>query len=194
MRQFDVALRQLAQSSAAHQREIDRRGERAQRMIGADVRGRAFAPNMLLASRERQAECAAAVAIASLADQSPRHLAQVRHSRGHETDAGPAELKRQAETLPFADRDIDAEFARRACSRPSAMPSAVAEIASAPARCVIVSDRAERLDHAERVGIAGDGAQQPIVRRFDRARRASVAPVASSNGTSTISIPLSALR
>jgi len=66
MRQFDVPLSQLAESSAAHQREIDRRGECAQRMIGADVRGRAFAANMLLASVERQAKCAAAVAIALL--------------------------------------------------------------------------------------------------------------------------------
>src|SRR5579863_9873672 len=82
-------------------------------MIGADVRSGAFAANVLLASIERQAERAAAVAVVSLTDQSSGHLAQMSGSRGHETDAGASILKRQAETLTFADGNIDAKFARR---------------------------------------------------------------------------------
>src|SRR5271155_5298730 len=114
MRQLDVALGQFAQSAAAHQREINRRGERAQRMIGADVRGRAFAANVLLAGVERQAERAATVAIASLSDQPAGHLAQMSRARGHEAYAGSAVLKRQPETLTLADGNVDAKLARRA--------------------------------------------------------------------------------
>src|SRR6202030_1259582 len=108
MRQLDVSLRQVAQSRAAHQREIDSRGQRAQRMIGADVRGRAFAADMLLASIERQAKRAATIAITSLSDEASRHIAEMGRARGHEADARSAVLKRQSETLPLADCDIDA--------------------------------------------------------------------------------------
>src|ERR1700691_5395738 len=117
-------------------------------MIGADVRSRAFAADVLLARVERKAESAAPVAIASLSHQPSRHLAQMRHSRCHEADAGSAILKRQPETLPLADGNIDAKFARRAqqtqrdtfgsggdCKRARAMRS--------------FTDRAKRFDHSE---------------------------------------------
>src|SRR5258708_25607286 len=112
MRQLDISLRQIAQPAAARQREINRRGERAQRMISADVRGRTFATNMLLASIQRQAKRAAAVAIASLSDQPAGHLTQMSGSRGHESDARSAVLKRQPETLSLAHGDIDTELPR----------------------------------------------------------------------------------
>ena len=51
--------------------------------------------------------------IASLSDQPAGHLAHMRQPRRHEAHAGSAELKRQPEALTLADRDIDAEFARR---------------------------------------------------------------------------------
>src|ERR1039458_10808824 len=81
-------------------------------MIGADVRGRPFAADMLLARIERQAKRAATVTIASLSHQPPGHLAQMGQPRGHEANAGSAELKRQPETLTLADGNIDAKFAR----------------------------------------------------------------------------------
>src|SRR5579862_989377 len=81
-------------------------------MIGADVRGRPFAANMLLAGVEGQAECAASVAIARLSNQPAGHLAHVGHSRRHKADAGAAELEGQPEALTLADGDIDAEIAR----------------------------------------------------------------------------------
>src|ERR1700678_2131951 len=163
MRQLDVPLGQFAQSTAPHQREIDRRCERAQRMIGADIRSRAFAANMLLARIERQAERATAVAIASLSDQPAGHLAQMSRARGHEADAGSAELKRLPETLTLTHGNIDAKLARRAdqperdtfgsrgdCERARAM------------RCL--SNTAKRLDDPESIWIAGDSAQQSLVR------------------------------
>src|SRR5579872_1907272 len=125
-------------------------------MIGADVRGRAFAANMLLASVERQAERTAAVAIASLSDQSSRHLAEVSGSRGHETDAGAAILKRQPETLTFTDSDIDPEFTRRAQQTKCDALGGGGDCECATAMRFF-SNRSERLDHAERVGITGDG-------------------------------------
>src|SRR5258708_6585668 len=83
-------------------------------MIRADVGGRALATDMLLASCERQAECAAAVAVASLADQPPGHLPKMRHSRRHESESRSAKLQWHAEALPLTDGDIDSEVARRA--------------------------------------------------------------------------------
>src|SRR5580693_8543723 len=114
MRQLDVSLSQVAQSGPSHQREIDRRRQRAQRMISADVGGRPLATNMLLARVERQAERAATVAIASLSNEPPRHLAQMRRARRHEADSRSPILQRQAETLTLTDGDIDAKLARRA--------------------------------------------------------------------------------
>src|ERR1700693_2770592 len=126
-------------------------------MIGADVRGRAFAADMLLARVERQAERAATVAIASLSDQPARHLAQMSHSRRHEADARSAILKRQPETLTLADGDIDAKFAR--CTQQAQRNAFGGRGDSERARAMrYFSDRAKRFDHTERVWIADDRA------------------------------------
>ena len=82
-------------------------------MIGTDVRGRALAPDMLLAGGQGQAPGPPPEAIARLAHQPAGHLTQMCQPGRHETDSGPAELRRKSEALPFANRDIGAEFARR---------------------------------------------------------------------------------
>src|SRR5579859_6476250 len=82
-------------------------------MIGADVGGRAFAANVLLAGRKRQAKRPSAFTIDGLADQTARHLAHVGETAGEKTKARAAELQRHPETLSFTDGDIDAECARR---------------------------------------------------------------------------------
>ena len=51
-----------------------REGERAQAGIGADVRGRLLAADVLLARRERQHEAAPAFGVDRLADEPARHL------------------------------------------------------------------------------------------------------------------------
>ena len=72
---------------------------------------RALAPDMLLARSQRQTPCAPPEAVVRLAHQPPGHLAQMRHAGRHETDSGAAELRRKAEALSFANRDVGAEFA-----------------------------------------------------------------------------------
>ena len=113
MGQFDVARSQLAQPPPPHHREIHRGRERTQRMVGADVGGRALAPDMLLARGQRQAPRAPSEAIVRLAHQPPGHLAQMRRPRRHEAHSGSAELRREAEALALADRDVGAELAGR---------------------------------------------------------------------------------
>src|SRR3546814_4980536 len=51
-----VDRRQVAQPRLAEQGHVDREGERAQAAVGADVARGLFAPDMLLARRERQHE------------------------------------------------------------------------------------------------------------------------------------------
>src|ERR1700691_3551262 len=117
-------------------------------MIGADVRSRAFAADVLLARVERKAESAAPVAIASLSHQPPRHLAQMSHSRCHEADTGSAILKRQPETLPLADGNIDAKFARRA-QQTQRNPFSGGRDRERARAVLRLGDRAKRFDHTE---------------------------------------------
>src|SRR3546814_19477784 len=72
-----VDRRQVAQPRLAEQGHVDREGERAQAAVGADVARGLFAPDMLLARRERQHEATLAVGIDGLAAQPPRHLANL---------------------------------------------------------------------------------------------------------------------
>src|SRR6185437_16262955 len=82
-------------------------------MIGADVRGRAFAPDVLLARGQGQAECAAAFAVEGLPDQPPGHLTDMRGTAREKSEARAAELQWHPEALPFAHGDVSAERARR---------------------------------------------------------------------------------
>ena len=105
-------------------------------MIGADIGGRALAPDVLLARGQGQTKGAPAVAIAGLTDQAPGHLPQMGRSGGQKAHARTAVLQRQPKALAFAHRDIDADLSG-ALSRPSASGSAVTLIESAPARWAI---------------------------------------------------------
>ena len=164
MGELDVALGEIAQSIAPHQGEIDRRRQRAERMVGADIRGRPLAPDVLLASRERKCEGAPPIGIAGFADQPARHLTDLRHRGGHEAQTWPAELHRDAETLRLADHDIGAERAWRLEDRERQRLGGRGDRDSAGAmgyRC----DLLKRLDRAEGVGVSGHGAEQAIVGR-----------------------------
>ena len=88
---------------------------------------------MLLARRQRQRKARSPVGIAGLADQPSGHLAQMRHRAAMKPTPGSAKLRREAEALALANRDVGAEFAGR-FQKAEREGSAVTAIASAPAR------------------------------------------------------------
>ena len=127
----------------AEQRQMDRKGERAQPRIGADVAGRLLAPDVLLAGRQGQHPAAPAVGIDGLADEPPRHLADEFVPAGEQAEMGSAEIERVAERLALGGDDVGAHLARRA-------------------------DRAERQDlghddDEQRAGVVADSRQLRIV-------------------------------
>src|SRR6266851_5286893 len=95
----------------------------------------------------------------------------MRHSCRHESDAWPAELQRQTEALSLADRDIDAKLAR--CAKQSERDTLRGGGNCECARAMgYLGDGAQRLDDAECVGVAGHGAEQPVIRNLIERNRA----------------------
>src|SRR5271165_421111 len=111
MRFRQVLLGQLFQSFAAVHGHEDAAHQRDQRLIGADVRGRLLATDVLLAGGKRQHESALAVAIASLAHKASWHLAHKLVARSDYTAVRSAETKRHAEGLRLHTYDVG--FSRR---------------------------------------------------------------------------------
>src|SRR5258708_20059157 len=73
----------LAQPFFAEKGQMNRRGQRAERLIGTDVRGRFLAPDVLFAGGERQHKAAAAFRIRRLSREAARHLPHVFVSSPH---------------------------------------------------------------------------------------------------------------
>jgi hypothetical protein len=98
----------------AEQRQVDREGECAEPGIGADVRGRLLAADVLLARREREHEAALAFGIDRLADERPG-ICRARYfcRLAKEPDIRPAERQRIADRLAFAHDDVGAHLAGR---------------------------------------------------------------------------------
>src|SRR5206468_3044227 len=92
-------LGELLQALATHVGEVDRSGDRHQRVIGRDVRGGVLAPDVLLAGLQRQHIAAPAVGVDRRPDQPPGHSAHQRLRAGDEADVGPAERERNAQRL-----------------------------------------------------------------------------------------------
>ena len=103
-----VQRREAAQARLAQQRHMDAERQRAQAGIGADVRGRPLAADVLLAGRQRQHPGAAAVGVDGLAAQAARHLAHEIGPGGEQADIGAAEVEADAEALAFAGDDVGA--------------------------------------------------------------------------------------
>ena len=80
--------------------------ESDQRLVGADVRGRLLAADVLLAGGERQHESALAVAVARLADQAAGNLAHELLARRHHAAVRSAESERHAERLRLHADDV----------------------------------------------------------------------------------------
>ena len=94
-----VVLRQFANAFLSVHGEEDGRHQCHQRLVGADIRSRLLAPNVLFAGREREHKAAIAVVIGRLPDQPARHLPQVLFlGRDHSTER-TAVAQRHAERL-----------------------------------------------------------------------------------------------
>ena len=81
LRLGEVALGQAPQPDAAQQREVDGRHQQTQALVGADVRGRPLAADVLLARREREHEAATPLAVDGLTDEAAGQIAHEGHAR-----------------------------------------------------------------------------------------------------------------
>ncbi len=102
---------ELAQPAAADGLEPHRRRQRHQPLVGADVRGRLGAADVLFAGREGQAEGPVAVFVHRLAGETARHLADVFFRTGEEAEVRSAEPGGDAEALSFAAHHVETETA-----------------------------------------------------------------------------------
>ena len=92
---------------------MHRERQRTQARIGANIRCRLVAANMLFARRQRENKAALAIGIDSFAAQTPGHLAQKLFARGKQADIRPAEIQTIAQRLAFADDNIGTHCAGR---------------------------------------------------------------------------------
>ena len=83
MRFREVLFRELTEPSLTVDRHVHQGHEGDEGLVGADIRGRFFAPDVLLASRERQAERAVAVGVLGLSNQAAGNLAEQNLSKAH---------------------------------------------------------------------------------------------------------------
>src|SRR5262247_4457182 len=109
-----VEPRQSRQSRLTEQRQMNRKGERAQSRIRADVAGRPFAADMLLACRQCQDPAAPAGCVDGLSDEAPRHLADEPIAGSEQPDMRSAEIERITKRLALRGNDIGAHLTRRA--------------------------------------------------------------------------------
>ena len=101
-----VVNRQLFQSFTTVDCHEDAAHQRNQCLIGADVRGRLLAADVLFASGKRQHEAALAIAVGGLSDQATGHLANEFFVGGYDAAVGASETERHAERLRFHADDV----------------------------------------------------------------------------------------
>ena len=82
---------------------------RQESLSGADIAGRFFAANVLLARLERQSQSGAPCGVGADTDQSARQCACIRLFGGEKRGMRPAETHRHAEALGTAHCDIEAQ-------------------------------------------------------------------------------------
>src|SRR5207248_10351793 len=75
-------------------------------LIGADVRGRLFATNVLLAGGKREYKTALAVSVGGLTNETSRHLPHVGFTCGDNAAIWTAESERHTERLCFHGDDV----------------------------------------------------------------------------------------
>ncbi len=101
----------------AEQREVHRKGESAQALIGADIRGRLFAADVLFAGGQGQDEPALAIGIHGFPAQAARHLPDVFFTAGEEAQMWPAERHGNTDGLRFAAHDVGLHRRRQQTQR-----------------------------------------------------------------------------
>ncbi len=85
---------------------MHRSRQRAKRLIGADIRGGLFAPDVLLARGQRQDESAPALRVRRLSRKTPGHLPHEFLARRDHADERAAVTRRQAKALAFHRHDV----------------------------------------------------------------------------------------
>ena len=131
-------------------------GQRAERLVGADVARRLLAADVLLARLQGEHVPLAALRVAGGSHQAAGHLPHRRHARRHEADVRPAEGDRDAERLALGGHDVGAVRARR-----------------------LEQGQRGRLDHRDQLRAGRHGRHRPA-RASARARRRSSAAGRSS--------------
>src|SRR5580704_7468875 len=81
-------------------------GEGAERLVGADVRRRLFAADVLFARSERKYETAATLGVDGLAREAAGHLADEFVARSEHADKWTTITRRQTEALAFHRDDV----------------------------------------------------------------------------------------
>ena len=102
----------FSQPLRAQLSQVDGGSQGEQALVGADVAGRLFAADMLLASLQREHEAAFAAAVDRLADDPARHAADELLAAGHDAQVGAAVGQGRAERLPFGHGDVGPVVAR----------------------------------------------------------------------------------
>ena len=92
VRAREALLPQLAQSLRAVPREGDGDRECIQRLVCADVARRFLTPDVLLPGLQSEDECALAVTVDGLTNESPGQSAHVGRATGHDAGVGAAEI------------------------------------------------------------------------------------------------------
>src|SRR6266516_1898572 len=113
MRSSKADVGDLLQAIRAHVSQVQRRRQGAKRVVRTDVGGRLFAPDVLLAGRQRKYESAPALRVVGGADQASRQLSHELARARDEADVRSAEARRHTKLLPFAHRDVGAVLAGR---------------------------------------------------------------------------------
>ena len=89
-----VQGRQAREPIFAQERKVDRKGQRDQSRVRADVTRGLLAADMLLAGRQGEDEAAAPVFVDRLAAQATRHLAHKALARRHQAEVGRVNCRR----------------------------------------------------------------------------------------------------
>ena len=145
-------------------RQVRGGGERAERLVGADVAGRLLAADVLLARLQGEYVALAALPVAGRADQPAGHLPHRCHARRHEPDVRPA--VRRAGCPAAVPRPPRCR--RRSRRAPRAGPARSARPPRPAARrraCAASASSRHRLEPAEQVGLLRDEAGQLLVQR-----------------------------